>query len=68
MYSELLIIFFQNVRGCAPRVFKVKNQQYLVYLQFNLQCVVFQLYAHGHIKVKFYNYRPMSLKLWTCFV
>ena len=31
IHSELLILFFQNARGCAPRVFKVKNQQFLVY-------------------------------------
>ena len=29
--SELLILFFQNARGCARRVFKVINQQFLVY-------------------------------------
>ena len=31
IHSELLILFFQNARGCAPRVFKVKNQLFLVY-------------------------------------
>ena len=31
MHSELLIIFFQKARGCAPRVFKVRNQQFLVF-------------------------------------
>ena len=31
IHSEQLILFFQKPRGCAPRVFKVKNQQFLVY-------------------------------------
>ena len=25
VHSELLIIFIQNVRGCAPRMFKVQS-------------------------------------------
>ena len=31
IHSELLILFFQNARGCAPHVLKVKSPQFLVY-------------------------------------
>ena len=48
IHSELLIIFFQKAQGCAHRIFKVKNQQFLVYSTIYL-IVAFLYYYSKHL-------------------
>ena len=60
IHSERLILFFQNARGCAPRVFKVTNQQFLVYSSIHITRF-HHMHGNNNLKNKVcHNYNARS--------
>ena len=68
IHSELLILFFQNARDCAPRVFKV---QFLVYsiihnaiLYSFLQLTFLTIFKVHQCLIEIFKYSDRYLYIW----